>query len=248
MKYQKEIYGKNGILRISGNHQEAMLFLKNEPIHYSWFAEIGSTWRYHIAKGIEENAIKRNIEIDRIVNNGIKNEGDFLAVCEYYSNFLDYGIYEFGLYEMSTGMHMTHIPDDNDYTSFDYYGGGLDLTPTQNSFKEEIAEEYKTKILKGLKPSMILIHAGNSHMFFILDGHHKFIGYGKAKSAPCALIITKKGDEYKSIDYTIKLAKQMNCKKDSYFKWMKSEKENIDRYKSYNDLILEQAFKQMNYG
>ncbi len=247
MKYEKEIYGKNGILRISGNAQETMLFLKNEPIHYSWFAEIGSTWRYHIAKGINENDIKRNIEIDRIVNKGISNEGEFLAVCEYYSNFLNYGNYEFGQYVLSTRIYMTHIPNADNYVSYDYYGGCEDFTPTQRDIDDEIAENYKTQILTGFKPSMILIHVENSHMFFILDGHHKFIGYGKAKQRPIALIITKKGNEYKSIDYTSKLAKQMNCDKENYFQRMRSEKLEIERYKSQK-VNLGEFWELIKYG
>jgi len=239
MKYEKEIYGKNGILRISGNPQEAMLFLKNEPIHYSWFAEIGSTWRYHIAKGLNENSIRKNEEIDRIVNKGISNQGEFLAVSEYYSNFLNYGFYEFAAYEMVTGIYMTSIPEAEDYVSYDYYGGCEEFTPTQRNFNEEIAENYKTKILKGATPTMVLLHVENSHMFFILDGHHKFIGYGKAKKKPYALIITKKGNEYKSIEYSTNLAKKMNCEKRNYFERMKYDKSNLERYKE-EKVILEE--------
>lgn len=247
MKYEKEIYGKNGILRISGNAQEAMLFLKNEPIHYSWFAEIGSTWRYHIAKGINEGDIKRNTEIDRIVNKGISNEGEFLAVCEYYANFLNYGNYEFGYYQLSNGIYMTTIPDAENYVSYDYYGGCEEFTPTQRNISSELVETYKTQIQKGSKPSMILLHVENSHMFFILDGHHKFVGYGQAKQKPHALIITKKENEFKSIDYTTKLAKQMNCDKRNYFERMKSEKMAIERYKSQK-VNLEEFWELIKYG
>ena len=246
MKYEKEIYGKNGTTRISGNAQETMLFLKNKPIHYSWFAEIGSTWRYHIATGINESDFKRNTEIDRIVNKGISNQGEFLATSEYYSNFLNYGIYEFGLYKLSTGIYMTPIPESENYTSYDYYGGCEEFTPTQKYFNDEIAENYKTEILKGKTPSMVLIHVENSHMFFILDGHHKFQGYGKAKKEPYALIITKKGNEYKSIEYTTNLAKQMNCSKNSYFDRMKSEKLKIERYKTQK-VNLEEFWDLIRY-
>jgi len=247
MKYEKEIYGKNGVIRISGNAQESMLFLRNEPIHYSWFAEIGSTWRYHIAKGITENSIKKNEEIDRIVGQGISNQNDFLAVSEYYSNFLNYGFYEFGLFQLSTGIYMTHIPEAENYVSYDYYGGCEEFTPTQRNFSEEVSESYKTKILKGINPTMVIIHVENSHMFFILDGHHKFIGYGKAKKAPYALIITKKGNEYKSIDYTLNLAQKMNCDESNYIARMKSEKKNIERYKT-KKVKLEEFWNPIKYG
>lgn len=247
MKFEKEIYGKNGILRISGNAQEAMLFFKNEPIHYSWFAEIGSTWRYHIAKGINKNDLKKNEEIDRIVNNGISNQGEFLAVCEYYSNFLSYGNYEFGLYRLSKGIYMTSIPEAENYISYDYYGGSEEFTPTQKNFCAEITQNYKVGILKGSTPSMVVLHVENSRMFFILDGHHKFIGYGKANKAPYSLIITKKGNEFKSTSHTINLAMEMNCKKKNYIERMKSTKLNMEKYK-IEKVVLEDFWDLIKFS
>ncbi len=81
-------------------------------------------------------------------------------------------------------------------------------------------------------------------MFYILDGHHKFCAYGKANIKPHAIIITKLGNKYKSIEETIELAKSMNCTNKKYIKWMKREKKNLSYYKD-KKLDLEKTFKRI---
>ena len=49
MKKIIENPGKNTVIHITGNPQESILYLNDRPIQYSWYAEAGSTWRYHIA-------------------------------------------------------------------------------------------------------------------------------------------------------------------------------------------------------
>lgn len=245
MKRIIETDGKNGVIAITGNPQESILYLKDRPIQYSWFAEIGSTWRYHIAQGLDKQAIEVNKGIEDLLKRGIKNEGDFLAITEYFNKFFKFGNYEYGYYEMSEDANWVEIPEDENYSCFDYYGGCLDISPTQNSIDENKVEEYNQAILKGLRPVIILIHVQNSWMFFILDGHHKFCAYGKANIKPHAIIITKIGNEYKSLDETIELAFRMNCKNIEYINWMKSEKGNLDYYKD-RKLNLEKTFKRIN--
>ena len=81
-------------------------------------------------------------------------------------------------------------------------------------------------------------------MFYILDGHHKFCGYGKANVKPHALIITKLENKYKSTEETIHLAKNMNCTNEEYLNWMKQEKKNLRYYKNQK-LDLEKTFKRI---
>jgi hypothetical protein len=244
MKRIVQIDGSNGVIKITGNPQESILYLKDKPIQYSWFAEVGSTWRYHIAQGLNQQAVEVNKGIEGLLKRGVQNEGDFLAVTEYFISFLSDGSYEFGYYELSEDTNWIEIPEDENYTCFDYYGGCLDISPTQNSIDENKVEEYRQAILKGMRPSIILIHVQNSCMFFILDGHHKFCAYGSAKLKPHAIIITKIGNEYKSLDETIELANSMNCYKREYIKWMESEKGNLDYYKD-RKLNLEETFRRI---
>lgn len=118
----------------------------------------------------------------------------------------------------------------------------LIITPTQNSIDNKRVEEYKEQILRGFRPVIILLHVENSWMFYILDGHHKFCAYGKANIKPHAIIITKKGNDYKTIEETIQLAKAMKCTKDEYINQMTSEKKNFKSYKG-KKLDLEKTFK-----
>jgi hypothetical protein len=242
MKKIIETYGKNGVLEIVGNPQETILYLKDRPIQYSWYAEVGSTWRYHIAQGLNKQVIEVNKTIENILKEGIKNEGEFLAITEYFTSFLKYGKYEFGSYEMNEDIGWVEIPKEEQYNSFDYYGGCFDITPTQNSIDNERVEKYKEQILRGSRPVIILLHVENSWMFYILDGHHKFCAYGKANIKPHAIIITKKGNDYMAVEETIQLARAMKCTKDEYVNWMKLEKKNLKTYK-VKKLDLEKTFK-----
>lgn len=174
MKTIYETYGKQGVLKITGNPQESILYLRNIPIHYSWYAEIGSTWRYHIAKGLNQKSIQENNGIKELLRKGLKNEGDFLWASEYFREFLCYGKYEFGYYELIKDLYWIDIPKLEKYESFDGYGGLIDLTPTQSLINDNLVNDYKNEILLGIRPVIILIHVVNSYMFYILDGHHKF--------------------------------------------------------------------------
>ena len=230
MKRAVETYGKNGVITISGSPQESILYLRNKPIQYSWLAEIGSTWRYHIAQGLKKQSIQINLEIERILKAGIRNEGEFLVVTEYFVKFLTYGKYEFGNFELFEDISWVNIPVEEIYQSFDYYGGCFNISPTQNRINELLVDEYKENILKGAKPVMVIIHVENSHMFYILDGHHKFKAYKKANKSPFAIVITKLGNEIKTEAEGIKLAKSMNCNNQDYLKRLKDEKQNLDYY------------------
>ena len=64
MKHRIETFGKNGVLEIIGNPQETIVFLLDRPIQYSWYAEIGSTHRYHIAQGRSKQVLQLNNGIE----------------------------------------------------------------------------------------------------------------------------------------------------------------------------------------
>lgn len=244
MKRTIETYGKNGVIEITGNPLESILYLKDKPIQYSWFAEVGSTWRYHLAQGINNQSVVVNKEMQRILKRGIQNEGEFLAVTEYFNQFFKYGSYEYGLFELFTGIHWIDIPQNEEYDSFDYYGGSYELTPTQNKIDNTIVAEYAQSIFKGGRPTMILLHVENSRMFYILDGHHKFKAYNEANKPPYAVVITKLGNEYESFDFTAKLAKLMKCKKDKYLKRMKESKDNLQYYQNQK-MQLDDCFRRV---
>jgi len=203
--------------------------------------ELGSTQRYQIARGLNSKIVYVNGGIEYLLKTGISNEGDFLAVTEYFNQYLKYGNYEYGFYEMCTGMYWVDIPSNERFESFDYYGGMIHLSPTQNSIDYELVEKYKQEILKGVKPTMVLIHVLNSWMFYILDGHHKFHAYRNAGVAPQAIIITNNKNVSQSSQQAISLAKKMNCSKIDYYRIIKKEKLNLAYYK-HHELNLEEQF------
>lgn len=241
---KRDTYGKNGVIAITGNAQESILYLRGKPIQYSWLAEIGSTWRYHIAQGLNKQSIDFNNEIERILKVGIQNEGDFLGVSEYILKFLEYGKYEFGYFQLIEDISWVEIPKDENYKSFDYYGGGFDISPTQNKINNQLVEEYKELILKGVNPAMIIIHVENSHMFYILDGHHKFKAYKQVNRKPYAIVISKVGNKYNSEEESIELAISMKCTNKDYLKRIRDEKQNMDYYSSQN-LNIDQVFRRI---
>lgn len=237
MKRSCEIIEENGILKISGNPQESVLYLKGEPLQYSWFAEIGTTWRYHIAKGITDKSIGENQKIQDLSRRGIKNETDFLWITDYFKKFLCRGKYDFGYFELFDDIYWVEIPENEVYKNFDYYGGCFDLSPTQNNFQSELIDQYTKEILAGSRPVMILIHLAHSLMFFILDGHHKFLAYQKAKIKPHAIIITKLESKYMSSVDSIQLMKSMGCEQDAYLESIKAKKRYQGRKVDLNKLF-----------
>ncbi|MEO1450749.1 MAG: hypothetical protein AAFV07_14565 [Bacteroidota bacterium] len=247
MKHSLTTYGKNGVLKIKGNPQETMLYLRSKPIQYSWYAEVGSTWRYHIAQGLDKQAINIHAGMEEQLKNGIANEGEFLGICEYFNRFFTYGTYEYGHFELPVDLGWIEIPEQEAYKSFDYYGGLLSISPTQNSIDKAIVRDYKVQILKGARPAIVLLHMENSWMFYLLDGHHKFMAYKLAQVQPRAVIITKLGNDYPSTEETITLAKAMDCVNPTYLKWMKCEKERIEAYKN-KILDLEAEFERINFS
>ncbi|MEO0724835.1 MAG: ParB N-terminal domain-containing protein [Bacteroidota bacterium] len=247
MKRRIETYGKGGVLEISGNPQETILYLKGKPIQYSWYAEIGSIWRYHIAQGLNKKAVQLNKRVEGQLRQGIANEGEFLGIAQYFNSFFSYGTYEYGYYELLEDLQWINIPETEEYRSFDYYGGAIDISPTQNAINEELVAEYKEEILAGLRPPVVLLHVENSWMFHLLDGHHKFCAYQVAKIKPHAIIITKLGNEYKTTEETIALAQSMNCSRQDYLEHMKREKRNLQRYRN-KKLVLEEAFRLIKGG
>ncbi len=231
MKTTLTTNNNNGVLKIIGNPQETILYLKDKPIQYSWYAEIGTTQRYHIAQGLKKQAVYVNTQIENLLQKGIKTESVFLMVAAHFNSFLKPGTYHYGMYEMGKGLHWINIPKAPNYESFDYYGNTVGITPTQNRIDKNKVAEYEAAILKGARPVMVFIHVENSWMFFILDGHHKFQAYINAKVKPQAIIITKHGNDYFPIAETLALAQKMNCTNKEYLTWMEKEKKKLKKYK-----------------
>lgn len=242
MKKKVCITNDSGILEIRGNNQESALFVNETPIQYTWFAEIGSTWRYHIAHGIHERTWGESLYISEILKHGAKTELQFNDIINYYSKFLKTGEYQFGLYDLHEHYEMIMLPEEEEYQSFDYYGGFPDIIPTQKTFNDKTVESYKELIQNNATPTMVIFHVIESAILFILDGHHKFLAYGQLRKKPRAIVITNLKTTTMTSEQAIKLAEKMNCEKENYHNSIKSEKKNhyfdfkLDLEKTYDDI------------
>jgi hypothetical protein len=242
MKKIVEIQGENGVLEVVGNPQETILYLREKPIQYSWLAEIGSTWRYHIAQGLAQQAIPLHKGMEEQLRRGINNEGEFLGVSEYFNQFLKQGTYEYGYYELTEHLDYIPFPETEVYQSFDYYGGLINFASTQNFINRTLVKQYKEHIVKGSRPVVILLQIENSWIFHVLDGHHKFYAYQEAKIKPYAIIITKFDKEYRSVEEALALARQMGCTNLEYLTRLKEAKETpLDD--GYYECNLEERFR-----
>jgi hypothetical protein len=242
VKKKIKVQNDDGIIAIRGDFQESVLYLKNQPIQYTWFGSIGSTWRFHIAKGLPKTSIKENIANQELVKKGISSKEEFYEIVDYYRQFLGRGEYEFGYYKLHIHHDWINIPKNDMYKCFDYYGGCPDIIPTQNNINEEIVEFYITQIKLGLKPNIIVLHNEDSYIIFILDGHHKFLAYKKLKLEPYAVIITKLGKSTMTESEALELANRMNCDNEKYLKSIMDEKQ--DKYFNLR-LNLDKDYKEI---
>ena len=243
MKISLDTYGKNGVLEIVGNPQESILYFKGKPIHYQWYAEVGTTWRYHIAQGLTRQAVQTNHRIRQILKEGIQHEGDFVEAATYFLDFLAYGTYSFGYYELPLDVHMEMVSQAS-FESSDTYGGTIMVAATQYGMDSDTLANYKESILRGKRPTMVWLHVEGSWMFYMLDGHHKKIAYTQANIPSHVLIITKQGNVYKSVEEGLALAQKMDCNKVHYLDKVKEGKQDLDRYQK-QALDLDEAFRRI---
>jgi hypothetical protein len=213
-----------GVIDIRGDFLEAALYLNQQPINYAWYAEVGTTWRYHIAKGINKDAIRMHWRLSEILRNGISNSNEFEEAVIYFSQFLKYGEYEFGLYRLPHAHLMELLSKGPDFINSDCYGGIPGYLATQSHVDELTIQAYTLAIRKGMRPTAILLHAEQSYHQFILDGHHKFIAYSRAGIPVHAILITKYNSKRFTLEESLSLARSMNCSNKKYLDALHREK------------------------
>lgn len=243
MKKEIKINNNTGVLDIKGDFSEAILTLNGRPIQFTWFAEIGTTWRYHLAKGLTKSPFIRKTHIEKILYDGISDVSQVDSVIRYYKSFLMTGYYAFGTYVLPKHLELRQALR-SDYTEFDDYGGVSGLIGTQININSKLVDSYKEQILKGKRPCMVIFRNKDSHTQFILDGHHKFLGYQKTKIPPQAIIITKLNPTSLSVQDSLKVLKKMKSTNIDYPIKLKEEKKNsffdlkLDIEKCYEEFLI----------
>lgn len=219
-------YGSKGMLRIQGNSLETKLFLKGEPIQYSWYAERGTTIRYHMARGMNKNELKISCDFQELLKQGINDPYEFSILANHFLTFLEYGQYRFGYYSLFKEIGLCDFEETMGLTCYAGYGGCYELKATQRHFDQKIVQQYKEHILKGNRPIVVLIHVERSAMFFVLDGHHKLLAYRAASTAPVAMVITKLGTTETTVEQTKQVMQQMGSSEEWALEAMVASRDN----------------------
>lgn len=182
MKETIDIENPKGVLRLKGDWNDSVLYMDNIPIQFTWIREIGSTWRYHIARSIRESDLIKDNKFRQFVKFGYLTSNSITQQFDYIINLFFSGKYELTLDYLSQDLGLlTNMTKSDDYYSFDTYGGLDDIIETQSAYDEYTVNEYMTIIQKGVEPIMVVYTSNDSKNKFILDGHHKYIAYSRLK-------------------------------------------------------------------
>lgn len=187
-----------GSIELLGGKYESALLLNGELIQFTFLREIGSTWRYQIAKNLSENDIVEDIRFRNFIKYGFLQSGSLESQFSYVIDKLAIGKYRLEITYIDTGIDLLEpcltslnsIPKSN-YFHFDTYGGLVEVIGTQQHVEESIIEEYTELIKKNIEPIAIIISTADAYNTFLLDGHHKFLAYSRLKRPVRVLRITK---------------------------------------------------------
>jgi len=183
MKEIVNIEKGKGTLEIKGGKYDSALFLNGDLIQFTFLREIGSTWRYQIAKGIKESELISEQKFSNFVKYGFLTSEALSSQFEFILSCLTVGEYEIELTEIDSDTGVVEIHENVDgYYNSDTYGGMTEIIETQSEFNENVVDEYIELIKKGNEPILILLKVKGSENTFIIDGHHKFTAYGRLKN------------------------------------------------------------------
>lgn len=217
MKEIIHIENPKGVLRLKGDNDDSVLYLDNIPIQFTWIREIGSTWRYQIAKSIRESDLIKDSRFRQFVRFGYLTSDSISQQFDYIIKILYSGKYELALDYLSQDLGLIeNTTESDDYYSFDTYGGLDDIIETQSVYDEEIINEYRINIEKGAEPIMVVFTSNESKNKFILDGHHKYIAYSRLKKKPRALIIRQLKTDAIDKEEAEKVFRVSKCKNKDY--------------------------------
>lgn len=181
----------DGPITLIGDKYDTALSLNGIPIQFTWIREIGSTWRYQIAKSISENDVIQDRSFSNFVRYGYLSNAPLSQQFAYIISKLGRGEYTLKIDYLLNELYAVEFTNDgNEYVHYDTYAGIEDIIETQATQSEEVIAEYENLIKKGVEPIMIVLTSKDSENKFILDGHHKFSAYSRLKKNPKALIIT----------------------------------------------------------
>ncbi len=241
-----DIYEGKGKIKIKGNITDTYLYINGNPKIVSFFAEVGTVWRYLIGTSITEKIIDDNYLYESLVgtgkldfNNSLQNQFGHIL------NLLSNGKYELKLCEFP--YKITYLGLNNEEKPYsDTYGGLADILFTQKYFDLSVVEKYKSKIKKGERPICVLFKLQDSWTIFVIDGHHKLNAYKELKINPKALIISKIENRAVETNQGIEIMKKLGLNDEKFITTFKyeSEKKYYERnFKNHYQNGLNKYFK-----
>lgn len=187
-----------GPIKLLGGKHESALLLNEELIQFTFLREIGSTWRYQIAKNLTDTDIIKDVQFRNFVKHGFLQTSSSESQFSYIVNKLAVGKYRLEVKYIDAEIDLldpcltslNFIPK-SDYFHFDTYGGLVEVIATQLSDNESIIKEYTELIKKNIEPIAVIISTEDAYNTFLLDGHHKFLAYSRLKRPVRVLSIIK---------------------------------------------------------
>lgn len=209
-----------GPISLHGDKYDSVLYLNGVPIQFTWIREIGSTWRYQIAKSISEADIIEDRSFADFVKYGYLTDEPLTKQFHYIISKLDKGKYSLKLDYLSSGLELIELNENaSNYVYSDTYAGIEDIIETQAGYKLEVANDYESIIKEGAEPIMVILTSLGSENKFILDGHHKFTAYSKLNKPIRAFVITKLDKETVTREQGLEVIKYSGSKNQEYKNW-----------------------------
>lgn len=179
-----------GVLTLQGNETDSMLSLKGTPIQLAWLREIGTTWRYTVAKSMGESDLVEDHKFRQFVKYGYLGPEPLSQQFQYLLSLLHSGLYELSMASLPKDMELIELKASKGVCGFfNGYGGIEDVIATQDRFDQKTLDDYTKAIQGGLQPILVVLTSHASKNQFILDGHHKYLAYCRLKKHPRALVI-----------------------------------------------------------
>ena len=241
-----DIYEGKGKIKIKGNITDSYFYINGNPKIVSFFAEVGTVWRYLIGTTITDKIIDDNYQYESLVSSGKLNfDVSLQNQFGHILNSLSNGQYELKFCEFPFDINYLELNDEGK-PYYDTYGGLADVVFTQKNLDISLVAKYKSKIKKGERPICVLFKLQNSWTIFVIDGHHKLNAYRELKTNPKALLISKIENSIIETNQGIEILKKLGLNDEKFITTFKNEREKKyyeDNFKNYYQNGLNEYFK-----
>lgn len=182
----------HGSISLKGDDFDCAIYFKGKPYALNWSDCEGSIGQYLVKTGIE--GYKEDLrQIRYIIDSGLQNNQPI------YSQL--YPLLQ--LFEMGEFSLTNYVPEKWEIINFDlaekvaYYPLEYVYVPTRSleDLNSKTVKNFEQRIRRGERPIVITASVEKGWCEFVIDGHHKFEAYRKAKKSPNVVNIEKRKSE-----------------------------------------------------